>query len=273
MTFPDPTVFTEVINSYLPETHAALLNGIIFGVKSKTDKVFYDQLKTVGLIHIVVLSGMNITLLSTLITKITSFLSKKISIIISILSIILFIIFVGPAAPIIRAGCMGILTLIAVLFGRKTITLYSLLLSAIFIAIFWPQWPKTISFQLSYAATFGLIIFTKPISKDDKKNNTKISRIKNYLSDELYTSLAAQVFTVPLIFIFFRQISFISPLANILVSWLIAPLMIFGFLTAFLGSIHYYLGLIPSYICYIILSYIIFIVKLLAEIPFASVKF
>lgn len=273
MTFPDPSIFTEVIKSYLPEPHASLLNGIIFGVKIKTDKVFYEQLKTVGLVHIVVLSGMNITLLSTIISKLTSFLSKQLSTLITIACIILFIIFVGPAPPIIRAGFMGVLTLIAVLFGRKTITLYSLLLSGIFIAIFWPQWPRTISFQLSYAATFGLIIFTKPSSHSDKKNKTIFHSVKTYISDELYTSLAAQVFTVPLIFVFFKQISFISPISNILVSWLIAPLMIFGFLTAILGNIHPYLGIIPAFVCYIMLSYIIFIVKILALIPFAAVTF
>ena len=42
----NPSVFTSLINSYLPEPHSSLLNGIIFGIDIKTSKLFYEQLKT-----------------------------------------------------------------------------------------------------------------------------------------------------------------------------------------------------------------------------------
>jgi hypothetical protein len=51
---PDVSIFTSVINSYLPEPHASLLNGILFGVSLKASKTFFEQLKIVGLLHIVV---------------------------------------------------------------------------------------------------------------------------------------------------------------------------------------------------------------------------
>jgi len=86
--------FSSVINNYLSEPQASLLNGIIFGVNLKTTKIFYEQLKIVGLLHIVVLSGMNITILAAIIGSITSFFGKQISILITILTIILFILFV-----------------------------------------------------------------------------------------------------------------------------------------------------------------------------------
>src|SRR4030042_1356909 len=115
-----PQIFTEVINSYLPEPQASLLNGIIFGINLKTGKIFYDQLKMVGLLHLVVLSGINITLLATIVGSLTRFLSKKYSLLITILIVILFICFVGPKAPIIRAGFMGILTFVGIIMKRKT---------------------------------------------------------------------------------------------------------------------------------------------------------
>lgn len=164
---PDPSVFTSVINSYLPEPHASLLNGILFGVNLKAGKVFYEQLKIVGLLHLVVLSGMNITILASITAGLTQFLGKRISILITILMIILFIVFVGAKAPIIRAGFMGILTLVAIIYGRKNLALYSLFLSLIFIAIFWPKWLTTISLQLSYGATLGIILFGQTTSKNE----------------------------------------------------------------------------------------------------------
>ncbi len=156
-----PQIFTSVINSYLPEPNASLLNGILFGVPLKTNKFFYQELKQVGLLHIVVLSGINITLLAAIIGSITRFLPKRLSIFITITVIVCFVLFGGFQAPIVRAMIMGILTLVAVIYGRKAFALYSLILSFILTLILWPQWISTISFQLSYGATLGLIIFGK----------------------------------------------------------------------------------------------------------------
>lgn len=155
---------------------------------------------------------------------------------------------------------MGILTLVANIYGKRSWTLYSLFLSIIFIFAFRPEWIKTISFQLSYAATLGLIFFGQ-------------TRINNSLWKEFKTSLAAQVFTTPIIFIYFKQVSLISPVANVMVAGLISPLMILGFLTAFLGKINYYLGLIPAYICYGLLSYLVFVIETLSKLPFVFLQF
>lgn len=255
-----PSIFTNVINSYLPEPEASLLNGIIFGVNLKTTKEFYQQLKIVGLLHLVVLSGINITLLAAMVSSVTKYFSKVISTMITILTIILFVIFVGPQAPIIRAAFMGVLTHVAIITGRKNYTLYALFLSLIFVLIFWPLWLKTVSLQLSYGATLGIILFGQG------KNN-------NWIIKNLRLTLAAQVFTVPIIFLYFKQISLISPLANLLVVETIPPLMIFGFLTAILGKINYFLGYIPSLISYGILSYLVWIIETLAKIPYVFLQF
>ena len=265
-----PEIFTSVINSYLPEPHASLLNGMLFGINLKTSNAFYEQLKVVGLLHIVVLSGMNITLVGSILINVFSFISKRKAALITILIIILFIIFVGAQAPIIRAGFMGILTLVAFLYGRKSLVLFALFLSAVFIFIFWPEWIKTISLQLSYAATLGIILFgqTREI-----KTESQIERFVHTVKKDIRISLAAQVFTAPIIFLYFKQVSVISPVSNLFVSFLIGPLTLLGFVTAFLGKIHYSLGLLPSYLCYGLLSYMIFVIETLSKLPFVYFKF
>ena len=255
-----PSFFTSVINNYLHEPQASLLNGIIFGINLKTTKIFYQQLKIVGLLHIVVLSGMNITILATIIGGLTSFFGKQISVLITILTIILFILFVGPQAPVVRAGFMGLLTFVAILTGRKNLVLYSLFLSVIFIAFVFPKWLTSISLLLSYGATLGIIFFGQTTSK-------------NQLWRELKVSLAAQLFTTPIIFIYFRQISLIAPLSNLLVAPVVPPLMIFGFLTAILGKINYFLGLLPSYICYGLLTYMVWVIETLSKLPYVFLQF
>lgn len=258
---PDPALFTSVINGYLPEPHASLLNGILFGIPLKTSKIFYERLKIVGLLHIVVLSGINVTILAAIVGSFTRFLNKKLSVFISIASIVLFVIFVGAKPPIVRAGVMGILTLVAIIFGRKALPLYLLFLSAFLTSIFWPRWIGSLSFQLSYGATLGIILFGQ------------VHESKNFLWKDLKPSLAAQLFTAPIIFFSFHQISFIAPLSNLLVSAVIPPLMIFGFLTAILGKIHFLLGVLPAYTSYGLLSYIVFVVEFLSRAPFAFHQF
>lgn len=251
----------SIINSYLPEPHASLANGILFGKALKRSTSFYTQLKQTGLLHIVVLSGTNITILAAILGSLLSFLPKKLALIVTICLIALFISFIGPQAPAIRAGVMGILALMAVIFNRKALALYSLLLASLFTAIFFPKLFMNISFQLSFGATLGIILF----------GNAKPSA--HELIKELRTSLAAQVFVTPLILIYFREMSIIAPISTLMVSFVIAPLMIMGFLTILLGKISWYLGVVPAAGLYFFCWYIVEIVKLLSQLPLIFVKF
>lgn len=257
----NPSFFTPVINGYFPEPHASLLNGIIFGIPLKTTPFFNEKVKIVGLLHLVVLSGMNITMLAAIIGSLTKFLHKKVSLFISIASIVLFVLFVGIQAPVLRAAIMGIIGLLAIIYGRKSTALYTLFLSLVFFLIFWRESVTTISFQLSFGATLGIILF----------GNTKAE--SSAIWQELKPSIAAQLFTVPIVFGYFRQISFIAPLSNLLTAFVIAPLMFFGFLTAILGKIHFVLGAVPAVICYILLHYLVSVIDLLAKVPYAFVQF
>jgi len=260
---------------FLPEPQASLLNGIIFGIPLKTGKIFYEQIKTVGLLHIVVLSGTNISFIAAIVASLTKSFGKQLSILISILIIIIFIIFISPQAPVVRAGFMGVLTLVAIIYGRVTYPLFLLFLSALFTLAFWPQWLKTVSFQLSYSATLGIIIFSSwklNLIKTSSKNKF-FKTVVSYINDNLKITLSAQLFTLPIILIYFKEISLISPLANLLVTPVIPTLMIFGFLTAFLGKISYFLGILPSYICYGITSYMTLVIGILSKIPLAMIRF
>ena len=143
----NPTILSSIIDRLLPEPHASLLNGITYGLPIQANTQFYQDLKMVGLLHLVVLSGMNITLLTAMFMIFTRNFGRKLSVLITILLIILFVLFVRPQAPVIRASFICIITLVSFMFGRKTIGFYSLFLSFIFISFFWPNWITTVSFN------------------------------------------------------------------------------------------------------------------------------
>lgn len=272
---PEPSFFSSIINNYLPEPQSSLLNGILFGLPIPKSSPIYEEFKKLGLLHIVVLSGMNITILAGFISILTVNLGKKISVLLVILSVIIFIGFVHPQAPSVRAGIMGILTFVAIYLGRKTVGLYSLILSAIFIAIVWPQWFSSISLYLSYAATLGMLLFASFSTNVNNKSQSHgiLNSILSFISMDIRTSISAQIFTTPLILIYFKQISIIAPLSNLFISFVIPPLMLFGFLTAILGKIHFLLGLPFAYASYGLTTYILLVTEFLSKIPFIFFDF
>lgn len=266
---PTPLSVAQVAQMYLPQPHAALLNGMLLGIPLYEYRDLYEKLKIVGLLHMVVLSGMNITIMTAIISRLTSVFGRRVAGLMSVLIIIFFIAFVSPQAPVVRAGFCSILTIVALLVGRKAQPLYLLLLSAIFIGIFWPSWIMSISFQLSYGATLGLLLFNRD---HQKMSRTFIGKFVQELVSEFKTSIAAQVFTAPLIFFHFKQLSIISPVANVLVSFMVGPIMIVGFAMVILGRISYVLGLIPAIAVYGMLDYVLGVVSLLAKVPFVFIQ-
>lgn len=265
---------TSLINSYFHEPHASLVNGILLGRKLFVPQSFYDNLKTVGLIHIVVLSGQNISMISALIlTAVTPTIGRRWGFVVSIAGIMLFVWFVGFDPPVVRAAIMGVLGLVGLLMGRISIPLYSLFLASVIMLLFEPSWAGSISFQLSFGATLGIILFGSTPPETEKKSvRTGIMyRFQKYLYDEFRISFAAQVFTLPIIFWYFRQISFVSPLANILISWLIAPIMILGLATVLSGLVVRELGFFISWTLYAPLYLLVKTVETLARIPFAQI--
>lgn len=266
----DPTIFTSLYHAYLPEPHASLLSGMIFGEKLETSKHFYNAVKETGLLHLVVLSGTNITLLGACITIFTRRLSRKLSAAATIFGILLFVLFVGADPPVTRAALMGSLALLAIIFQRKALALYMLFVSAGIIAVLKSEWLTSVSFQLSFGATLSIMLF----GGTPKRNvEGTIRRSLYYLEQELRPSLAAQILTVPIIFWYFREISLIAPIANVLVSFAVGPLMAFGLLTAALGKVHMSLGLIPAYISYGLLHYMILTIETLSHIPYIFLSF
>ena len=253
---------TDTMNVYLPQPHASLINGILYGEQLSRHTPFYEQVHRVGLLHIVVISGTNITLLGGLIHACTlKIVGRKLSLILTILSIIGFVFLVGADPPISRAAIMGCIALIGKLYGRKTYTLYVLLLSGCIVALVKWEWMSSVSFHLSFFATLGIILCArkKKESHGSKGTLEKISRfaaIKEYIASDLYTSLSAQVFTVPIIFWKFGEISVIAPFSNIGVSCIVGPLMVIGACASILGSIHPWLGKPCAYISFGLLQYL-----------------
>jgi competence protein ComEC len=274
----DVDFVTEFIAQILPEPHAGLLSGVLFGVKSSIPYELKNALQTTGTLHITALSGMNITILTGIFfSTFILFLPRWAASILAIGVIGFFVWFVGPSPSVVRAAIMGCITLLTALTGYISIALFTWGITVIGMIVVHPSWVTDISFQLSATASLGMILFTKQSTVDYIQNQQGAvwqivaKNVYTWMQKELATTLSAQVFTLPLILFTFGRISLISPLTNLLIGWTIPIITVLGLLLCLFGlfipSVSYVLG----WVTWIFLEYLIQIVLWTARIPLASI--
>ena len=222
---------SHIYQQTLPEPAAALLAGIVLGVKSNLPNDFYQNLRSAGLIHVVVASGANVIFVSNIIVgALNQALNRRWALLISLPAIWVYALLAGGDAPVIRAAIMANFAILAGFFGRQKETVRILIITAVIMAIFAPTVIFELGFQLSFAATAGILLFKKKI-------DSCVSRLpgSSFLGDDLATTLSAQVLTTPLLLTSFGQLRPLSFVPNALLLWLIPEIMILGFVLAILG--------------------------------------
>lgn len=257
MTLPQVTV---LVNQFLPEPHAGLLLGMLFGVKTALSSTLYQDLVRTGTLHIVALSGMNITILISLVSFFfVRFIGRRPASLLTIGFILWFVWFVGPSASVIRAAIMGCMTLLAITLGRQNWAIWSWVFAVATMGVLHPAYLTDLSFQLSVMATLGLILFGKSQEQG------------NILTDGLRITLAAQVFTIPIILFSFHRLSLIAPISNLFIGWAVAPVTGIGLAMVIAGLVYVPLGQIIAWIVWVPLAYILLVVTAFSRIPFASI--
>ena len=259
--------FLNSLEFNIPSPESGLMAGIIIGDKSwLTNDMRNDFIRT-GTIHIIALSGYNVTIVAEGIMKFFgAFARRATSIYFGIVTIILFVIMTGGSSTAIRAGIMAVLALVARATGR-TYDLGRALFIAFLIMIFIN--PKIlffdVSFQLSFIATFGLIYLTPIIFE-------KLKKITNWggLREIISATIATNIFVFPFILYKMGTFSLVSLPANILILPFMAITMFFGFVVGLLGGVSAILAIPFSFIAYKLLAFFLFVIKFLSNIPFAS---
>lgn len=262
--------FVAVVNRILPDPQAAFLGGLLYGARHGIPDDLMDKFNITGTTHIIAISGYNITILALLISKLTCGIgiARKKSFLISLLAISFFVIIAGAQASVVRAAIMGGLVLLAGQVGRVSRVINALLFAAAAMLIFNPKiLVFDVGFQLSFAATIGLI-FLSPIFEKYFAKWPKIFGIK----ESFIATMSALVLTLPLILYNFGRLSLIAPLANVLILFIIPTTMASGFIAVLGGLIYLNLGQIIAWLAWFLLSYIIKVVEFLSQIPWASVQ-
>jgi len=258
----------ESLNNIVPYPQSGLLEGLMFGSEGNIPKSWQEKFNVSGTRHITAVSGMNITIISSLVLGFLLAFGfwRNQAFYLSIVFVIFYILIIGAPSSAIRAGIMGILFLMAQYFGRLTNGFRALVLAAALMLFFNPLLLKAdVGFQLSFLAALGLILLQPPLFSLFKRVPDKLQ-----LRYSLSATLAAQVFTFPILIYNFGQIPLIGPLANVLIVPLLAPVTILGFFISVLGIIFLPLAQILSFPLWATLTYILKVVDFSSKIPFGA---
>lgn len=270
----------EVITTSLPEPHASLLTGILLGDSRGMPRELDDAFRETGMTHIIAISGFNIAVIIALLDYLTAPIFPRRSAAIGIMIfVLLYALLVGAGASVVRASLMGVSYLIGFrLLGRPTLAVAGLFTAAFFMTLIDPDTLWDVGFQLSFAATLGLMLYAGrwgrwlaqgagPAFAPEVRG-----RILRFTSELLLVTLAAQVLTLPLILYHFGRLSLASLPANVLVLPAQPGVMAGGGLTLLAGLVSPGLGQLVGLVAWLFLHYTISVIRLLAEMPYASVS-
>jgi len=205
--------FVQQLSASLKQPLGALASGILLGTKQSLGEELLTAFKRAGLVHIVVLSGFNVTIIADAIRRLFHGLPPTMSMALSSFSIVAFAIMTGASATTVRASIMAIIAVVALRSARTYSVDRALVIACVGMVL---QNPRILlydpGFQLSFVATLGLL-YGAPFVERFLTFVSETGGLRQIIS----TTIATQLAVLPLLVSMTGEISIISLVANVLV--------------------------------------------------------
>ena len=199
--------YTEAVDQALPAPHAAVLLGVVLGIRQGIPPALQNALIATGLIHLLVLSGLKVAVFARIVQGALQPLLGGLAMW-PALGLIGVYALVGGATPAaVRASVMGGLAIAASRLGRPTHVWTSLAITAAAMLAWHPDLAWDVGFQLSFAGTASIILLTPAIER-------RVHLLPAALREPFAVTCAAQVGTLPMMATDFHVLSPAAPVAN-----------------------------------------------------------
>lgn len=261
------------IERRFPAPESAFISGILLGQDEKLPAELVTAFQRTGTAHILAISGFNLSLLAGFfMASFRKFMLRWWALLAALIALALYTGMVGASPAVLRAAVMSSLALVAAQIGRSAGGLNALFLAAGVMSLFNPDLPWDVSFQLSFTATLGLLLYADRLQGAATRAAQRwvpgrLGRAAaGFLSENLLFTLAAQAFTLPVILYHFGRLSWIAPLANFLVLPVQSSLMLLALLTAAF-SVLGPLAALPAAPTWLLSAYTLRVIELLGRFP------
>ena len=260
------TTFRQVLENHLSVRHGALMVEMLLGDKDVMSKELAADLNATGLRHIIAISGMHIAILTMYLMPLLIWMGlwRQQAFYVTLILVIFYVVLTGLQPSAVRAGIMGSMFLFGQYLGRQYAALRALIFAATAMLLLNPfLLARDVGFQLSFLAVLGMIVLLPTVLSFVPK--------KMPARELLAMTIAAQIFTFPVLIWSFGKVSLVSIVTNILIVPVVPLLMGLGFLLM-IGGLIPTLGFLLSFPVALLLQYVLWVVGVFSALPFASAQ-
>ena len=257
-----------LIDNIFSYNTSMLIKGVLIGDDTLRTEEFSDSLKKLSLTHVVVVSGMHFSIITTFLLFLMRrlMIGRKTASLLTIPVSFIIALFIGFTPSVVRVLIMTSVLSLADLFDRDKVSdIYLLLLTALLMILFNIYYIHNIAFILSFSSVAGILMYHKTIM-------SKIKKIPYKIRDIISTTLSANVFTLPFVLYYFRGLPILSVFANLIVVPLVSFIMIYGLICVLLALIYIDLGKVLGYPLDFITSACVDFIIYFSKIPFGYFK-
>jgi len=251
----------ELTRQALPPEEASILLGMLLGGRAGMEDEQYLDFQKTGIIHLFSVGGLHVAFLLLLVEWLYTLFgtSRRIKLASGVAVLVIYATMIGWPAPVVRSVIMAILCMVAYYSGRESNMLNFLAMAGIVLLLIDPHNLFSLSFQLTFMATWGLV-YLFPLLR------------KCWLSDSRYKDLlllplAAELAVLPLVAYHFNLFSPVSIITNIFITYLAGGAVILGFCSFLLAPLLPSLALLALFPAGMCIEAILFIVGKLQVIP------
>ncbi len=265
----------QAIERSLPEPEAALLIGILLGLKSPALRTRLPLFVNTGTIHLVVPAGLKVSLLAEFASRAARRLGNWPRSGAALLAVGAYAALGGGGPAAIRAAIMGALLALAPALGRVYNVYTALALATLVMTVIEPALLYDAGFQLTVLATFALPLLTPALQRALLRLFGRLGRLPaaQVIAESLAVTLAAQIATLPVLALTFHVVSLVAPLANLLTVPLLAPLLALGGLLALVAALGWsLLALALAWVVWPLLWWVNAAIAVCAAAPLAALQ-
>ena len=257
------SVLAAPLQAALPEPDASIAVGTLLGGRGTLPREVTNTFARTGTTHLLAASGFNITLAATALVAALRPFGARPAAAGGIAAAVAFAAVAGLGPSIVRAALMAAVASAGTLLGRPSQGVNALGASVIALLFAAPAAVSDVGFLLSVSATAGLLLFARPLE----------GRLRGpaWLRAQLATTGAATFASLPISAEVFGRVPIVSPLANLAVAPLVAPLMTATAVAMGAGALAPPLALPPAWLAFALARALRAVVEALAALPFASV--
>lgn len=261
-----------------PMPEAGFLAGVLLGYRHAMPATLEEAFRITGTAHIVAISGFNMAIVAGLFAAgFRRIWGAGKGFLAAAVGVMLYTLLVGANPAVVRAALMSLLALSAGQLGRRAAGLNVLGFTAAMMAFIDPNLPWDVGFQLSVAATAGLVLYAAPFQQAFEQMAAKVlpagmvRKISAPVAEYILFTLAAQLTTLPVILYHFHRLSLISVLINPLVLPAQPAVMILGGVAVLAGLLLQPLGKMIGWLAYVPAAYTLRLIDRAARLPHAEI--